>query len=467
MKKSINRNCEPQTGNFTDSAARLHHQVCRVVSVYSFTCHITVKHGPSPAGREKVKARSLHPTSLLTSLKELRSLQTLHFVFAKLFILVNRWNDNITRKATPTLSVNFLPPRKADYESITAMSAFLMARYVKSKIRVTFWHQPLQTSTVYNITWAFCGFVLHLTCFYFSAILSQAWAINILKTLKEKLGLFWRAQLNDVALYTSPSFSCDWFLVKVTTETHCWSFCEQKTQFSALPSCRHMVWAVCPQQRYLMTLSSWGIFWPSDHGNGVKRLVITNGLNPINLWHQTDACRWKAVTWNVLVSKAFLPPVPRLILMMTVYYMMPKSESVSNILSIVSDVNWVCIYYPLCIRSFIYDTFILTDNKPIRPVSTPRPCIDQLWAVYRILLDVKWRGNDPIWQPLPVDTWWQHALTQCTAKNWSKHRAQDLLVVMGIYRSHVISFEWSDYKTWVTIRANHDTETTCLLPLYF
>lgn len=39
------------------------------------------------------------------------------------------------------------------------------------------------------------------------------------------------------------------------------------------------------------------------------------------------------------MSKAFLPPVPRLILMMTVYYMMPKSESVSNILSIVSDVN--------------------------------------------------------------------------------------------------------------------------------
>lgn len=96
MKKSINRNCEPQTANFTDRAARLHHQVCRVVSVYSFTCHITVKHGPSPAGREKVKARSLHPTSLLTSLKELRSLQSLHFVFAKLFILVNRWNDNIT-----------------------------------------------------------------------------------------------------------------------------------------------------------------------------------------------------------------------------------------------------------------------------------------------------------------------------------------------------------------------------------
>lgn len=188
--------------------------------------------------------------------------------------------------------------------------------------------------------------MLHSTCFYFSAILSQAWAINFLKTLKEKLGLFWRAQFNDVALYTSPSFSCDWFLVKVTTETHCWSFCEQKTQFSALPSCRHMVWAVCPQQRYLMTLYSWGIFWPLDHENGVKRLVITNGLNPINLWHQTDACRWKAVTWNVLVSKAFLPPVPRLILMMTVYYMMPRSESVSNILSIVSDVNWVCIYYP-------------------------------------------------------------------------------------------------------------------------
>lgn len=143
----INRNCEPQTENFTDSTARLHHQVCRVVAVYSFTCHITVKHGPSSAGREKVKARSLHPTSLLTSLKGLHSLQTLHFVFAKLFILVNRWNDNITRKATPTLSVNFLPPRKADYESITAMTAFLMARYVKSKIRVTFWHQPLQTST--------------------------------------------------------------------------------------------------------------------------------------------------------------------------------------------------------------------------------------------------------------------------------------------------------------------------------
>lgn len=122
---------------------------------------------------------------------------------------------------------------------------------------------------------------------------------------------------------------------------------------------------------------------------------------------------------------------------------------------------------PLCIRSFIYDTFILTDNKPIRPVSTPRLCIDQLWAVYRILLDVKWRGKDPIWQPLPVDTWWQNALTQCTAKNWSKHRAQDLLVVMGIYRSRVISFEWSDCKTWVTIRANHDTGTTCLLPLYF
>lgn len=88
--------------------------------------------------------------------------------------------------------------------------------------------------------------------------------------------------------------------------------------------------------RYLLT--SWSWEWGEE--------VSDYKLNPINLWHQTDACRWKAVTWNVLVSKAFLPPVPRLILMMTVYYMMPRSESVSNILSIVSDVNWVCIYYP-------------------------------------------------------------------------------------------------------------------------
>lgn len=81
----INRNCEPQTGNFTDSAARLHHQVCRVVSVYSFTCHITVKHGPSPAGREKVKACSLHPTSLLTSLKNYTVCK--HFILSLLSCL--------------------------------------------------------------------------------------------------------------------------------------------------------------------------------------------------------------------------------------------------------------------------------------------------------------------------------------------------------------------------------------------
>lgn len=105
--------------------------------------------------------------------------------------------------------------------------------------------------------------MLHSTCFYFSAIISQGWAINFLKTL----GLFWRAQLNDVALYTSPSFSCDWFLVKVTTDTHCWSFCEQKTQFSALPSCREThglgslpraeILNAALFMRYLLTSRSW------------------------------------------------------------------------------------------------------------------------------------------------------------------------------------------------------------------